>query len=105
MLFNFLEVWLPIKSTITISNSKAFKNKSIILKDSEIKYLKDIFNILNIFISATTKLQADKYPTICYLIPLIYSIYNKLNNIRITYQVSIKYSLFSYKFINNIINL
>jgi len=85
MLFNFLEVWLPIKSTITISNSKAFKNKSIILTESEIKYLKDILNILSIFVYATTKLQADKYPTIYYLIPLIYSIYNKLGNIRVTY--------------------
>jgi hypothetical protein len=79
MLFNFLEVWLPIKSIITISNSKAFKNKNIILTESEIKYLKNILNILNIFVYATIKLQADKYPTIYYLIPLIYSIYNMID--------------------------
>jgi hypothetical protein len=92
MLFNFLQLWLPIKSTIIISNSNVFKNKDIIFKESEIKYLKDILNILNIFVFAITKLQADKYSTIYYLIPFIYLIYNKINNIKITYQISIKYS-------------
>jgi hypothetical protein len=88
----------------TISNNKAFKNKNIILTESEIKYFKDILNILSIFVYAITKLQADKYPTIYYLMPIIYSIYNKLSNIKIIYQV-LSILKILYKFISSITNL
>ena len=41
---------------MTISNSKAFKNKDIILKQDEINYLQNCLSILSIFVKATTKL-------------------------------------------------
>ena len=88
MLYNFLYIWEPIKATIIVSKSKVFKNKALILKENEIEFLKNILNIISIYILATTKLQADKYPTIYYLIPLIYQIHSKLIKARETYKVS-----------------
>jgi hypothetical protein len=82
MLKNFITLYKPIKSVITISDSKAFKNKAILLSDSEIKYLENCLSIISIFIKATTKLQAEVYPTIYYLIPEIYNIYNKLEKFK-----------------------
>lgn len=46
------------------------------------KYLETCLRVFNIFVKATTKLQAEKYPTIYYLLPEVYSIYTKLENIR-----------------------
>jgi predicted metal-dependent hydrolase len=91
MLKDFLHLWPAIKIVISLSESKAFKkNKTILLlKDSEILYLEKCFKIFNIFIKATTKLQADKYPTIYYLIPEVYNIYNRLETIREELNVSI----------------
>jgi hypothetical protein len=76
---------------INIFDSKAFKkNKaSLLLKDLEILYLNKCLKIFNIFLKATTKLQAKKYPTIYYLMPEIYQIYNRLNNIKTELNVSL----------------
>ncbi|CZT10958.1 uncharacterized protein RAG0_15273 [Rhynchosporium agropyri] len=84
MLKDLLNLWLAIKLVITSSKSKVFKtNRDILLlKDSDIQYLEKCLKIFNIFIKATTKLQADKYPTIYYLIPEVYNIYTRLENIR-----------------------
>jgi hypothetical protein len=78
----FLHIYEPIKVVITSSKSKAFKDKSLILIDIEIIYLNIILNIISIFVKATTKLQAEKYPTIYYIIPEVYRIYNKLENFK-----------------------
>jgi hypothetical protein len=82
MLKNFLFLYKPIKLVITISDSKVFKNKAILLSDSEIEYLQKTLTIISIFVKATTKLQAEKYPTIYYIIPEVYNIYNKLKKLK-----------------------
>ena len=83
-------IYKAIKVVINSSKSKAFKNKSLILIDIEIAYLNNILNILSIFIKATTKLQAENYPTIYYIIPKVYKIYNKLEGFKNSLKVSIK---------------
>ena len=50
--------------------------------DKEIIYLEKCLTILSIFTKATTKLQAEKYPIIYYLILEIYNIYNKLKRLK-----------------------
>ena len=67
---------------------KAFKNKSLILTNIKITYLNNILNIISIFVKATTKLQAEKYPTIYYIISEVYKIYNKLENFKKEFKVS-----------------
>ena len=88
MLKNFLYIYEPIKVVINSSKSKAFKNKSLILIDIEINYLNNILNIISIFIKATTKLQAENYPTIYYIILEVYRIYTRLKNFKISFKVS-----------------
>ena len=90
MLKEFLNLWTAIKSVINLSESKVFKkNKDfLLLKDIDIIYLEKCLKIFSIFIKATTKLQAKKYPTIYYLIPEVYNIYNRLESIRDEYNVS-----------------
>jgi hypothetical protein len=56
MLKNFLHIYKPIKAVINSFKSKAFKNKALILTNIKINYLKNILNIISIFIKATTKL-------------------------------------------------
>ena len=90
MIYDFLYIYEAIKVVINSSKSKAFKNKSLILTDIEIAYLNNILNILSIFIKATTKLQAENYPTIYYIIPEVYKIYNKLEGFKNSLKVSIK---------------
>jgi hypothetical protein len=53
---NFLFLYKPIKSVITISDSKVFKNKAILFLDSKIEYLEKTLTIIFIFIKAITKL-------------------------------------------------
>jgi hypothetical protein len=97
MLKDFLHIYEAIRIVITSSKSKAFKNKSLILTNIEIIYLNNILNIISIFVKATTKLQAENYPTIYYIIPEVYKIYNKLENFKIEFKVSyIFYSLNNY---------
>jgi hypothetical protein len=94
MLKEFLNLWPAIKSVINLSDSKVFKKnkESLILKDTDITFLRQCLKIFSIFIKATTKLQAEKYPTIYYLIPEVYNIYNRLEIIKEEYNVS-KYTL------------
>ena len=101
MLRDFLYIYEAIKVVINSSKSKAFKNKSLILTDIEIIYLNNILNIISIFIKATTKLQAKKYPTIYYIIPEVYKIYKKLEDFKEEYKVS--YPFISFKIINKIL--
>ena len=53
---NFLYIYKAIKAIINSSNSKAFKNKALILLNKELIYLKNILNIYFIFIKTTIKL-------------------------------------------------
>jgi hypothetical protein len=96
MLRDFLYIYEPIKVVINSSKSKAFKNKGLILTDIKIIFLKNILDIISIFVKATTKLQAEKYPTIYYIIPEVYKIYNKLDDLKIKYKVSYFYYFFKY---------
>ena len=89
MIYNFIRLWEPIKAVINSSNLKAFKNKHIILTDIEISWLKNLLTILSIFVKTTTKLQAEKYPTIYYIIPEVFLIYNKLDKLKEELQVRI----------------
>ncbi len=90
MLKDFLYLWLAIKSVINLSESKLFKKnkESLLLKDIDITYLEKCLKIFSIFVKATTKLQAENYSTIYYLIPEVYSIYTKLDNIKNELNVS-----------------
>jgi len=97
----YIYIYKPIKVVINSSKSKAFKNKNLILLDIEIIYLNNILNIISIFIKTTTKLQAENYPTIYYIIPKVYKIYNKLENFKKEFQVSYFFNI--YKFINKYI--
>jgi hypothetical protein len=89
MLKDFLYIYEAIKVVINSSKSKAFKNKSLVLTNIEITYLNNILNIISIFVKATTKLQAENYPTIYYIIPEVYKIYNKLESFKTEFKVSL----------------
>ncbi len=79
MLERFLEIFSPIKSAIEASKSISKKQKELLqFSKEDLKYLYDCLDIFKIFLKATTKLQAEKYPTIQYIYPYIYSIRNKL---------------------------
>jgi hypothetical protein len=88
MLRDFLYIYKAIEVVILNSKSKAFRNKSIILINNEINYLNNILNIISIFVKTTTKLQAENYPTIYYIIPEVYKIYNRLENFKREFKVS-----------------
>lgn len=90
MLKEFINLWPAIKSVIISSNSKFFqKNKqALLLRDIDISNLKQCLRVFAIFVKVTTKLQAEKYPTIYYIIPEIYNIYLRLENIRDEFNVS-----------------
>jgi hypothetical protein len=78
MLDNFLYIYKPIKVVINSSKSKAFKDKSLILINIKLNYLKNILSIILIFIKAIIKLQVENYLTIYYIIPEVYRIYTWL---------------------------
>ena len=90
MLKEFFNLWPAIKSVINLSDSEVFKkNKDfLLLKDIEITYIEKCLKIFSIFVKATIKLQAEKYPTIYYLIPEVYIIYTRLNNIKTELNIS-----------------
>jgi hypothetical protein len=89
MLKDFLYFYNSIKAVINLSKSKAFKQKALLLlTNNELEYIKDCLKIFNIFVKTTTKLQAEKYPTIYYIIPELYSIYIKLKQVRKDLNVS-----------------
>ena len=90
MLKDFLHLQPAIKQVLSLSSSKAFKkNRDLfLLSDIELAYLEKCLRIFSIFVKATTKLQAEKYPTIYYLMPEIYNIYNRLELIKTDLNVS-----------------
>ena len=69
-------------------NLKTFKNKSLILINIKLIYLKNILNIIFIFIKVIIKFQVEKYPIIFYIILKVYKIYKKLKDFKIKFQVS-----------------
>jgi hypothetical protein len=79
--FFFLDV-------INNSNSKAFKNKSLILIEIKLIYLNNILNIVSIFIKTIIKLQAKAYPTIYCIMLEVYKIYARLEKFKVEYKVS-----------------
>ena len=91
MLKEFLNLWPIIKSVINLSNSELFKKHkdSLLLNNTNILYLYNYLKIFSIFVKATTKLQAEKYLTIYYLILEIYKIYTLLENIKLELNISI----------------
>jgi hypothetical protein len=91
MLKHFLHIYDPIRVVINSFKAKAFKNKGLVLTKIELLYLKNLLNIISIFVKATTKLQADKYPTIYYIIPEVYKIYSKLEKAKSEYKVSLPF--------------
>jgi hypothetical protein len=86
MLRNFLHLWPAIEVVITTSQTKAFKKNRdlLILTNSELLFLEDCLSIFDVFVKATTKLQAEKYPTMYYLLPEMYKIYKKLEDLKVT---------------------
>jgi len=84
MLCNFLYLWPAIKAVILSSNTKAFKKNQnvLLLNNADIIFLTKCLRIFEVFVKATTKLQADKYPTIYYLLLEVYNNYNKLETIK-----------------------
>jgi len=88
MLKHFLHSYKAIKTDINSSNSKAFKDEAIILEEHELIYLNNISSIISIFVKATTKLQAENYPKIYYIIPEVYRIYLRLEKFKGEFKVS-----------------
>jgi hypothetical protein len=91
MLKNFLNIWPIMIIIMRISDTKIFKKNNIYLTNYEISYLEKVLKILEIFIKATTKLQAEVYPTIYYMIPEIYAIYSRLDHVKEELHVSFKF--------------
>jgi hypothetical protein len=91
MLKNFLYIYEAIEVVIKSSKSKAFKDKSLSLTNIEITFLNNILKIISIFVKTTTKLQAENYPTIYYIILEVYKIYNKLENFKTEFRISLFY--------------
>jgi hypothetical protein len=89
MLKEFLNLWPALKSVISVSDTKFLKKHRnvLLLKDYDITYLEKCLKILIVFVKATTKLQAEKYPTIYYIIPEIYNIYNRLDLLKEEFNV------------------
>jgi hypothetical protein len=79
-----------MKAVIGLSKSKIFKNKIFILFNNKIIYLGKVLKILEIFVKTTTKLQAEVYPTIYYMIPEIYSIYRRLDRVKAELNISVE---------------
>jgi hypothetical protein len=97
ILSNYLNLRPAIEVAINRSSAEYFKkNKTIlILSARELNYLENCSKIFSIFIKPTTKLQAEKYPTIYYLLLEIYKLYTKLEALK----GEINISFYSYLFI------
>jgi hypothetical protein len=91
MLKNFLHIYEAIKVVINSSKSKTFKDKSLLLTNIKITFLNNILKIISIFVKTTTKLQAENYSTMYYIILEVYKIYNKLENFKTEFRVSLFY--------------
>ena len=103
MLKDFLHVYNAIRVIINNFKAKTFKNKSIILTNNKLIYLKNILSIIKIFVKVTTKLKAENYPTIYYIILEVYKIYIKLERFRDSFKVSKFFKRNQIKIIKNII--
>jgi len=103
MLKDFLHVYNAIRVIINNFKAKTFKNKSIILTNNKLIYLKNILSIIKIFVKVTTKLKAENYPTIYYIILEVYKIYIKLEGFRDSFKVSKFFKRNRIKIIQNII--
>jgi hypothetical protein len=84
-----LHIYEAIEVVINSSKSKVFKNKSLFLINIEIIFLNNILKIISVFVKIITKLQAEKYPTIYYIIPEVYKIYNRLENFKNEFNISL----------------
>jgi hypothetical protein len=84
ILSNYFNLRPTIKIAINRSSIKYFKkNKTIlILSAREFNYLKNYSKIFFIFIKPITKLQAEKYFIIYYLLLEIYKLYTKLKTLK-----------------------
>ena len=71
------------------SNSKVFKDKKLLITEEEIVYLKNTLLILKVFVKATNKLHANKYPIIYYTVPMLYYLYIQLERIKEELKVSL----------------
>jgi hypothetical protein len=98
MLNNYLNLRPAIEVAINRSSAEYFKkNKAtLILSAQELNYLENCSKIFSIFIKPTTKLQAEKYPTIYYLLPEIYKLYTKLKALKEEINVSFYNYLFTF---------
>ena len=56
MINNFISLYKPINTIISISKNKAFKDNGLLITEDEIKYLNNTLSILKIFVKATNKL-------------------------------------------------
>ena len=56
MINNFISLYKPINTIISISKNKAFKDKGLLITKDEIKYLNNTLSILKIFVKAINKL-------------------------------------------------
>jgi hypothetical protein len=97
MLNNYLNLWPAIEVTINRSSAEYFKKNKAILTFSarELNYLENCSKIFSIFIKPTIKLQAEKYPTIYYLLPEIYKLYIKLEALKGEINISFYNYLFT----------
>jgi hypothetical protein len=84
-----LHIYEAIEVVINSSKSKVFKNKSLLLINIEIIFLNNILKIISIFVKTIIKLQAEKYPTIYYIIPEVYKIYNRLEIFKNEFNISL----------------
>ena len=83
MINNFINLISPINTTITLSKNKAFKDKGLVVTKDKIRILRTTLSIIKVFVKTTNKLQADLYPILYYTIPLVYQIYNSLDNLKL----------------------
>ncbi len=90
MVNNYLNLQPAIEVAINQLSTEYFvKNKTIlILLAQELKYLENCSKIFSIFTKPTTKLQAEKWPTISYLLLEIYKLYTKLQDLKREINVS-----------------
>jgi hypothetical protein len=97
MLSKYLNLRPAIEVAINRSSVEYFKkNKNILIfLARELNYLENCSKIFFIFIKPTTKLQAEKYPIIYYLLLEIYKLYTRLDNLK----RKINISFYSYLFI------
>ncbi|CZS97989.1 uncharacterized protein RAG0_06877 [Rhynchosporium agropyri] len=98
-LSNNTSLWKKIRTIIlglkySGENNRALKSRSfkkyksiLLLSEGELEYIRKCLRIFDIFVKTTTKLQAEKYLTIYYLVPEVYKIYTRPETIRDEYNI------------------